>query len=188
MLTSDVIDFGKHYGTPVTLLVLKNPAYVWWMLSQPTPRGKLVAACSQARRLIALFDNKPIIYQCNQCENRATRGTVWQGNVHPYWWCDSCSSRENKALVIRDYLGALSYVGAFCDGRQGDMKVLIRLIAEAKGLPPRVGVMEADSFFRSASVPASPGIMQVTDRSSCSANPSRKLPADSCKPTLRAVT
>ncbi len=49
--------------------------------------------------------------------------------------------------MVIPYTQALDHIRDYCGGRKGDLNYLIRLLAEAKGLPKRVGEKQARSFF-----------------------------------------
>lgn len=149
------IGFGKHAGKTIELLVLKEPDYIAWMLAQETRAGSSMEnAQMEANRLIAMFDRKPYIKKCfgRNCTQTATCCTVYNSNVlSPYWWCDNCSPYQSgaspgKLFVLRTYSEAISHADRY-SGVKSDYKSIIRSMAEAKGLPARVGAKQAAQFF-----------------------------------------
>jgi len=150
------ITFGKHAGKSIELLLLKEPEYIKWMLEQQNATGAMKRAQDEAKRLIARFNTKPFIKDCfgkPGAAHKATRCTVYGNNVTvPYWWCDSCNpyqsgANSGKLQAVSTYEEALNHVGFWCSGRSSDYKSLIKDLAQAKGLPARVGEKQAVAFF-----------------------------------------
>jgi hypothetical protein len=74
---------------------------------------------------------------------------MFTGNPPMVWWCDlyeTCS--PGKLEIIRTYFDVVCYAKAFLAGRKQSLKVLIRQLAQAKGLPGRAGPDQARAFFR----------------------------------------
>jgi hypothetical protein len=148
------ISFGKHYGKSAELVVLKEPDYVDWMLGLDGATGRLPETRREVRGLVNEFDRKPILWPCQApgCGNRATRCSLYQGGLQPRWWCEHCDPYQlgaspGKLAIVKTYLNVVTYVSHYCRGRRVDLKVLIRVLAQAKGLPARVGEPEARNFF-----------------------------------------
>lgn len=150
------ITFGKHAGKSLELLILKQPDYIAWMLQQQNAHGAMKRVQEAAKRLMARFDAKPILKDCfgqPAAAHKATRCTVYQNNVTvPHWWCDTCDPYQSganpgKLQVIRTYEEALAHVTFWCGGRASDYKSLVKDLAQAKGLPARVGEKQAAAFF-----------------------------------------
>jgi hypothetical protein len=148
------ITFGtKAKGKSVELAVLRQPDYIAWMLDQPSPSGRMQAVVAEVNRLIPLFDAKPIVERCRgNCSNRATRFSVYQGGFDAWPWCDSCDPHSQGAStgrlsILRTYREALRQVAFFNAGRREDYRDLLKSMAEAKGLPARVGEKQAAAFF-----------------------------------------
>jgi hypothetical protein len=151
------IDFGKYAGKPLELLVLKEPGYVAWILKQQSAAGRMKSVQIEAKRLIALFNAKPFLKDCfgqSHGPRKATRCSVYGSSVNaPYWWCSTCNPYESgaapgKLQSVATYESALRHVDFFYGGRGADYKSLIRALAEAKGLPSRVGEKQAKVFLR----------------------------------------
>jgi hypothetical protein len=153
------INFGKHAGKSVEILLLKKTDYIVWMLLQKNATGQMASAQKEARRLIAIFDQKPFVKTCygHNCNNAATRCSVYNINVQgPYWWCNTCNPYQSGAVQgklqeIKTYAEAVSHVDFYCRGRKSDYQALIKSMAEAKGLPSRVGNVQAEKFFSAVS-------------------------------------
>lgn len=143
--------FGKHRGKSFELLMLKEPDYILWVLSNVKDKPAVTA---EIHRLMGKFDSKPVLRQCmgSKCKATASYCTVYQGNVvSPVWWCDNCNphskgANAGKLYRIETYHDALEHCSLFCS-RKESFKSLIKSIAEAKGLPSRVGEKQAQAFF-----------------------------------------
>lgn len=149
------VQFGKHAGKSLELIVLKEPDYLTWMLGQSDATGAMKHAQKEAERLITIFDKKPFIKTCegNSCGKPSTRCTVYTNNVRtPYWWCADCDpyqsgANRGKLYSVSTYRQALQHVTLHCGGRTSDYKAIIKEMAIAKGLPSRVGKPQAQKFF-----------------------------------------
>lgn len=151
------VTFGKHSGKSVELIVLKFPDYVRWMNRRKNKAGRLQKAMSVALKLIKQFDNKPFVERCcgPGCKNLATRCSLYRDSViEPYWWCDECDhyafgARPGHLAVVSTYVQAIKHVGSYCPDKPAPYRTLIRELAKAKGLPPRLGEKQALEFFKS---------------------------------------
>jgi hypothetical protein len=148
--------FGKHECKSTELLVLRHPDYVDWMLREVDAKGMFAQAQSEVRRLISLFDEMPIVKPCRnpECANLATRASVHLGRTDLWWWCEVCKpygsgAGLDKLHIIRSYWDAIDYVTLVSSRPRSDLNALIRRLAEAKGLPSRVGEKQAAVFFAS---------------------------------------
>ena len=143
---------GVHKGRSMEELVLKEPAYVHWLLGQ-SPSGPLLAMKNEAKRLIVKFDAKPYVVKCFEpCGNQVTRLSVYGDNIAPYWWCAGCDSygqgaNAGKLQIFSTYGSALKHVEYFCAGKTSDYRLLIKSMAKAKGIPARVGDAQLKAFF-----------------------------------------
>ena len=148
------INFGKLRGKSVALAIVRHQDYVAWILQQPSPTGQMKAVAAEAKRLIQKFDAMAIQETCCKCRNRpATRFSVYRGNFQPQWWCDTCDpysqgAAPGRLTVGNTYQAALHHVTVCNAGRRQDYKDLLKAIAEAKGLPSRVGEKQAAAFFK----------------------------------------
>ena len=148
------VGFGKHKDKSVGALVLKQPDYIAWVLSEASPSGPLARVKAEAQRLIWVFDSMLILTKCfsTGCSKVAIRCTVYQGNVYgPMWWCDKCDPYQAGAIggklsAIVTYESALHHCQIFCS-RKDALIDLIKSLAQAKGLPKRVGEKQIDEFF-----------------------------------------
>jgi hypothetical protein len=52
-----------------------------------------------------------------------------------------------RIQMIEIYMDALTHVGNYCKGRKSDYRFLILALAQAKGLPKRVGEAAVQQFF-----------------------------------------
>jgi hypothetical protein len=74
------VTFGKHVGKSVELLMLKEPAYIKWVLDQQSPTGAMAKVKLHIQQLIQVFDKKSFAgKQCwaKTCAEPATRFSVY---------------------------------------------------------------------------------------------------------------
>ena len=133
-----IITFGKYYGRSVEWLIVEDPAYVDWLLGCPSPRGRMRLVCDEARRLIASFDSKPILVQCEgkDCNALATRLIMCCGVTRPTYLCLTCNPRNpmlpSSLADIRTYQEAIQFIKAVWFGNKRAMRELIGLMVKAK--------------------------------------------------------
>jgi hypothetical protein len=141
--------FGKHKGKSVETIVLKHPDYAMWLLSQTDAGEPLAYIRKEVARLICVFDSKPFICRCYGCHKIALRFSLAHPSPSAYWWCEQCSPRsmgcDGLLSIGRTYEEAMQYAKIAL--REDHTRSLIRNIAEAKGLPKRVGEKQAMEFF-----------------------------------------
>ena len=148
------VGFGKYKNMTIEALVLKEAYYVAWILDQSDPSGPLARAQAEIQRLIHLFDVTPYRTKCygHDCSKSAKYCTVYQSNAYSrMWWCDGCNpyqmgAIDGKLSRISTYRDAINHCRIFCSRRE-DFNNLIKHIAQAKGLPQRVGEKQAAEFF-----------------------------------------
>ena len=150
------IKFGKHSGMAIELLMLREPKYICWLLHEDYPSAEMRLVQAEARELIKLFDNKPIIeHICwgSSCIHPPTRCTVHMDNLSMVlWWCPTCSPSQTgadlgKLYYLNDYSSAIGHVMRYCGDCKADHVTLIKKLARARGLPKRVGKAQALAFF-----------------------------------------
>ena len=143
------LTFGKHKGKSVETIVLKHPDYAMWLLSKTDAGEPLAHIRKEVARLIRFFDSKPFVYRCYGCRKSATRFSLAHPSPTAYWWCDKCNPRsmgcDELLSVGHTYEKAMQYAALALGKDQA--RGLIRDIAEAKGLPKRVGEKQAKEFF-----------------------------------------
>lgn len=144
---------GKHAGTAMEVLMLKQPGYINWLLDYPAC-GLLAPMKQEAIRLVNVFDVKSFADPCTAegCATYATRMTVYAESVVPMFWCDQCDpyrlgAKPGQLNVIRTYQQALAHVTNSCYMRKASYREIVLKMAHAKGLSDRVGVREAEAFF-----------------------------------------
>lgn len=147
------LTFGKHKGKSVEIVVLKEPEYAMWILSKEDADEPLAHIRKEVQRLINVFDSKPFARKCYGCSRRTTtRVSLAPPSPSAYWWCDECNPRsmgcDGLLSIVQTYQEAMQYAGLCL--RKNHTKGLIRDLAEAKGLPKRVGEKQAEEFFREA--------------------------------------
>ena len=138
---------GKHAGMTTELVLLKKPDFAQWYLSKH-PYAK---HSKDFARLIKEFDAKPFISKC-RCGETAVHATAYEGAESVMFWCDNCNPYSTGATS-----GSLQTVDAFGEalgpidltlGRSRHAKrAIVRALARAKGLPKRVGELQASAFF-----------------------------------------
>jgi hypothetical protein len=79
---------------------------------------------------------------------------VYVGRTDLWWWCEDCKPYVHcagleKLHIIRSYWDAIDYADLVSSRPRSDLNALIRRLAEAKGLPSRVGEKQAAVFFAS---------------------------------------
>jgi hypothetical protein len=146
-----MIPFGKYSGKSIELVVLKHPSYAAWLLGQTATTWTFREVQEELRRLIAIFDHKPLLKPCSapDCASPATRATVYRGSTQIRWWCAACDPRQlgaspGKLYTLLTFADAVRYA-ASCSPDL--LPTLIQILGQAKGLPDRVGERQAQAFF-----------------------------------------
>ena len=157
MAMDKLIEYGPHKGRTAKFVFLWSPDYVSRIvIAPPLPNADLRALADEFRRLMPVFDAKPILTkQCSGdgCERRATCVSVYRDNVYSLrWWCDDCNPYQTgadrkKLQTIRTYMEAILHVRNFCNNRRVDCRDLVDELAKAKGLPEKYGAIEAETFL-----------------------------------------
>lgn len=148
------ITVGRHKSKSVELVVLKEPAYVDWLLNENVT-GRMLQVKTQAQNLIVRFDAKPINKMAcygPSCNALAKRMSLAVENLCPYWWCSYCDPHSigasyGKLAVVSTYRDAINHVQHFSTSPVADCRKLIKTLAASKGLPDRVGDTQAINFF-----------------------------------------
>jgi hypothetical protein len=143
------IETGRYAGKTTQLVLFKRPDWVQWLLRN-YPDNKLVP---DFKLLIEIFDSKPLLKACYCCARQATcasvpRGTGW--GMH--FWCDDCNPYSTGARcgslgVVSTFESAMVHADWTCEARRRAKRDLIKELAQAKGLPARVGAPPAAAFF-----------------------------------------
>lgn len=138
------------------MAVLNRPEYVKKLLDKHNTNNNYIKyKRKEAYRLINIFDKKPITRNCSTpgCDNVAARGLLFSRVISDQaWLCESCFNEPKEPLrchkEINSYIGALWHVTDFCNGKASNYELLIKYLAEAKGLPTRINEDDAIAFFR----------------------------------------
>jgi len=82
----------------------------------------------------------------------ATRATAYRNDFTLMFWCDDCDpygsgARTGTLTILRTYEEALRHVDWTGNRRRDWKRKIIRKLAEAKGLPKRVGAKQAAAFL-----------------------------------------
>lgn len=138
------MSFGKYQGKPVAWVVLKDPAYIYWMY---TKKMNQRSEYEFAFRLIEKFDSMPFVNErCNgSCmgKNKVTRLSLYNGRYNlSYWFCDECDLRSAGALASLRGVSKISEVLSHPDCNQ-----IVAVFAKAKGAPDRKTSSSLKSFF-----------------------------------------
>jgi hypothetical protein len=95
----------------------------------------------------------PFLRKCTGCKERlGTRASLRDDSPIPFWWCNECEpdlieTLKGRIHIVTTYTQAFDHIRNYCGGRKGDLSYLIHFLAEAKGLPKRVGEKQAQEFF-----------------------------------------
>ncbi len=147
-----IITFGKKKGVEVGKVLLKDPDYIAWALNQSNS-GPMGALQTEAKRLIAKFGTKPLTTVCHGCKGNATYFTAYANNANSlYSWCDTCNpyssgANPGKLTSIRSFSDAMAHIAYSCGNLKKGKTAIVKAMAEAKGLPKRVGDAEVAAFF-----------------------------------------
>jgi hypothetical protein len=142
---------GKHEGKTYAEVVLKYGDVVQWFLAKNP--NSIVAR--EFGRLIDIFDLKPFSTTCFECGRTATRASVYENNFDCMFWCERCNpygtgARAGTLTVVKRYLEALRHIDSTAQANRTWKRTIIRELAQAKGLPARVGEKQAVDFFAEA--------------------------------------
>lgn len=143
------IESGKHEGKRSEIVALNYPHYGQWYRGK-YPQAKLSKTLQQHA---AKMDAKPFTVACDNCKIKAaTRATAYQNNPDLYFWCADCDpyslgASRGKLSVVNTCQQALDHIDLTAAGNVAWKKRILRTLAQAKGLPKRVGDAQAISFF-----------------------------------------
>lgn len=145
-----IIQSGPKAGKSTQELFLKEHDWLWFFVSK-NPQSKLA---DEFRRHDRKLTEKVFLENCFKCTNRATYMTVYRGNVRSVmFWCGDCDpysqgARSGILSSIENIDQVNLFIDRYCGGKREDRRVLVRKLAEAKGLPKRVGAKTAENFLR----------------------------------------
>jgi hypothetical protein len=140
---------GKHEGQTTEEVLLKKADYAQWLIAE-YPDSLHAKAFKQRMRD---FDSKPFTENCNgKCGHKATRASAYRGGNLLYFWCDDCNpsssgAEAGKLAIVRTIGQLLQHVDWSANGNREFKRRMVRQLAEAKGLPTRVGRKQALMFF-----------------------------------------
>jgi hypothetical protein len=140
---------GKNAGKTSEEVLLKKPDWArWYTQNYPeAPHSK------EFRRLAKVFDEKPFTTKCDgACGKVATRASAYTCSPSLRFWCDDCSptsqgASPHKLHVVNTLRDVMSHIEWSADGYRAWKRDIVRQLAEAKGLPKRVGKKQALAFF-----------------------------------------
>jgi hypothetical protein len=140
---------GKHEGMITEQVALTEPHFAQWTIEQypESPHGQ------EFIRHWRDFDDKPFTEDCHgECGRKATRASAYRGGPSLFFWCNKCSpsstgAHSGKLTTIHTVSELLQHVDWSAGGNRALKTRLVRQLAEAKGLPKRVGEAQALEFF-----------------------------------------
>lgn len=146
-----IINSGPKSGKSTQEITLKEPDWAWFFVNK-NAEGKI--AESFIRHIVNL-NKKPFIEKCHSCKKDANRLVAYAGNAESVtFWCDKCDpytlgSRRGMLRDIRKFSEAMKFVELTCKNRRADKRIIIKKLAQAKGLPARVSKDKAIEFLGS---------------------------------------
>jgi hypothetical protein len=135
---------GKRAGKTYEEVFLKKPDFARWYSRQFAD----TSAAAEFRELAKRFNAKPFTARCHGCVSIATRASAYRGTPSLNFWCDNCKTTDagamgDKLAIVRTIREALDHVDYTASGKRVYMRAIVRELAEAKGLPTRVGEKQA---------------------------------------------
>lgn len=129
-------------------MFLKEPDFARWF----SRKFKDTPVAAEFRELAKKFNAKPFTARCHGCLSNATRASAYRGTPSLYFWCDNCKETGagaigDKLTIVRTIREALDHIEYTASGKRAYMRAIVRELAEAKGLPSRVGEKQALGFF-----------------------------------------
>lgn len=141
---------GKYEGKTTEEVLLKYPDWARW-------NTRNYGEAKHSREFGALakkFTAKPFVVDCagGHCGKKATRASAYQGSGDLMFWCIDCSPSQSgaepsKLKIVKTIGDVLDHVEFTMDANRGWARIMVRSLAEAKGLPKRVGEKQALAFF-----------------------------------------
>jgi hypothetical protein len=143
---------GKHEGMTTEQASLTEPDFAQWTIEQypESPHGQ--AFIQHTRD----FDNKPFTEVCHgKCGRKATWANAFFDGGLLFFWCDKCDPapagvRPDKLMTLTGFSDLLQRIDWCAGGNRRLKRLLVRQLAEAKGLAKRVGEAQALEFFSPA--------------------------------------
>ena len=133
---------GELFGMRLEELLLRKPhSAQWHMWDHPHDEET-----KDLHRLIEIFDSKPFVTKCDRCKRKATVAYGEIGVDMLRFWCTKHD--PGAAFGSGVVLASVSRVMRVIPNSRRMRKRLMRRLAEAKGLPKRVGKRQALAFFQ----------------------------------------
>ena len=141
------LKFGRYHNKHLEDVVIDYGDYVSWMLGCKTPFQELQALLPDVRRLVTVFDSKPILLRCQKpgCGADATCIAITQSH-RGVRACATCQIR-GEIYRIKSYGDAWLFTKLFRDDPRLFLRTLVRELAYAKGLPKRARYSDRKQFF-----------------------------------------
>jgi hypothetical protein len=141
---------GKHAGMTLDEVLLKKPDFARWY-TRNFPES---AHAKEFNRLAHVFATKPFLVKCEgNCGMVATRASAYRDSPDLMFWCDGCDpyssgANSGKLRVVKTLKDALDHIELTAEGNRSFSRTIVRNLANAKGLPKRVGASHAVAFFQ----------------------------------------
>ncbi|NKN08614.1 hypothetical protein [Rhizobium laguerreae] len=129
-------------------MMINHPDFVQWMIEEAdASRTK-----EEFRKLVGIFDRRPIEQECYSCDNTATRASMYQGADGLMFWCEGCNeygsgANRGKLRIVTTYREVLHMIDAFAAGNKKFKFQTIRELARGKGLSKRITEANLTAFF-----------------------------------------
>src|ERR1700732_1276073 len=131
---------GRYAGKTTEEVLLKFPDWARWNVHE-YPGAK---HSKHFRELAKKFTSKPFVEPCEGCKGGVTRASAYRASPELRFWCDDCNpsqtgAEQAKLTTVRSMGDALRHIEETADGNRNWKRQIVRALAEAKGLPKRVG-------------------------------------------------
>lgn len=149
--------FGKYKDHYVAEVVVKYADYVRYCFEVKNPDHQMSLVVDKMKRLIIIFDEKPITRNCmtDGCRNKATK-LFANCNIEEVFvscWCNHCDPYESDEIgeyfkEIWTYSDAAHFVRDHYNYRPYYLGAIIRSLSKAKGLNRNASGEECRLFFK----------------------------------------
>lgn len=149
-----IISVGrKHLGDPAELVVLTDPCYVEYLLTDENTEAQMPGLKAELRRLIDIFDRKKLSCSCRCCGRPVRCLAFYRESFFYETWCAECTPEwlirdEWRMDKFYNYLSAVDFGIYFCHSDKYTIRMIIKIMAHLKGLPLEFGRREAKAFFK----------------------------------------
>ncbi|MHB0769840.1 hypothetical protein ACYCVF_07495 [Bradyrhizobium sp. 1.29L] len=139
---------GKFAGKTTQEVLLKFPDWARWNVKNFLD----VKHSKHFGELAKKFTSKPFVERCEGCNSEASYASAYRGSPSLRFWCDNCSPTQTgaepaKLSRVKSMRDVLMHIEVTANGNRNWQRQIVRALAEAKGLPKRVGEKQAVAFF-----------------------------------------